>query len=93
MKATMGADADSGLVHTVRGTAGQVHDVIEANGLLHGEKAEADGDAGYQGAAKRPDAKASVTWHATMRPKIQRAAKNSNLERRDEHEGVLDSSL
>ena len=59
MKAHIGADADSGLVHTVRGTAGHVHDVIEANGLLHGEEAEAYGDAGYQGAAKRPDAKAS----------------------------------
>jgi IS5 family transposase len=68
MKAHIGVDADSGLVHTVRGTAGHVHDVIEANGLLHGEEAEAYGDAGYQGAAQRPDAKASVTWHVAMRP-------------------------
>ena len=31
MKAHIGVDADSGLVHTVRGTAGSVNDVVEAN--------------------------------------------------------------
>lgn len=36
MKANIGADADSGLVYTARGTAGSVNDVIEANRLLHG---------------------------------------------------------
>jgi len=73
MKAHIGADADSGLVHTVRGTAGHVHDVTEANGLLHGEEAEVYGDAGYQGAAKRPDAKATINWHIAMRPGKRRA--------------------
>jgi transposase, IS5 family len=34
MKAHIGADADSGLVHTVRGTSGNVHDVVEGNSLL-----------------------------------------------------------
>ena len=38
MKAHIGADADSGLVHTVRGTSGNVHDVTEGNSLLHGEE-------------------------------------------------------
>ena len=33
-----------GLVHTVRGTAGRVNDVVEANSLLHGEETEAWGD-------------------------------------------------
>ena len=60
MKAHIGVDADPGLVHTVRGTAGNVNDVVEANRLVHGEETEAWGDAGYQGAAKRPDAKADV---------------------------------
>lgn len=68
MKAHIGVDADSGLVHTVRGTAGNVNDVLEANTLLHGEETEAWGDAGYQGAAKRPDAKAGVRWNIAMRP-------------------------
>lgn len=31
MKAHIGVDVDSGLVHTVRGTAGNVNDVVEAN--------------------------------------------------------------
>ena len=37
MKAHIGVDAESGLVHTVRGTSGNVHDVVEANALLHGD--------------------------------------------------------
>ena len=68
MKAHIGVDADSGLVHTVRGTAGSVNDVVEANALLHGEEIQAWGDAGYQGASKRPDAKDGVRWNIAMRP-------------------------
>ena len=68
MKAHIGVDADSGLVHTVRGTTGSVNDVIEGNALLHGEELEAWGDAGYQGVGKRPDAKADVRWNIAMRP-------------------------
>lgn len=72
MKAHIGVDADSGLVHTVRGTSGHVNDVIEANSLLHGEETDAFGDAGYQGASKRPDAKAKVNWHIAMRPGLRK---------------------
>jgi IS5 family transposase len=68
MKAHIGVDAQSGLVHTVRGTSGNVNDVIEANSLLHGDETEAFADAGYQGAHKRPDAKSNVRWHIAMRP-------------------------
>ena len=68
MKAHIGADADSGLVHTVRGTGANVNDVTEGNSLLHGQETVAFGDAGYQGVDKRPDAKDSVTWRIAMRP-------------------------
>jgi IS5 family transposase len=68
MKCHIGVDADSGLVHTVHGTAGSVGDVVEANSLLHGEEAEAWGDAGYRGASKRPDARSDVQWNIAMRP-------------------------
>ncbi len=68
MKAYIGADADSGLVHTVRGTAGRVNDVVEANSLLHREETEAWGDAGCQGAAKRADAQGCVRWNIAMQP-------------------------
>ena len=73
MKAHIGVDAESGLVHTVRSTSGHVNDVVEANSLLHGEETEAFGDAGYQGADKRPDAKHGVNWHIAMRPGRRKA--------------------
>ena len=68
MKAHIGVDADSGLVHTVRGTSGNVNDVVEANSLLHGQETDVFADAGYQGAHKRPDTKEEVKWHVAMRP-------------------------
>lgn len=68
MKAHIGADAESGLVHTVRRTSSNVHDVTEGNGLLHCEETVAFGCAKYQGIEKRPDAKAEVTWHVAVRP-------------------------
>ena len=80
MKAHIGVDADSGLVHTVRGTAAHVNDVTEGNSLLHGQENEGFGDAGYQGIEKRPDAKYGVTWHIAMRPG-KRAALDLDNER------------
>lgn len=73
MKAHTGVDADSGLVHTVRGTAANVHDVAEAGSLLHGQETDVHGDAGYQGADKRPDAVPGVRWHVAMKPGKRRA--------------------
>ena len=60
MKAHIGVDADSGLVHTVISTAANVHDVTQANALLHGQESSAHGDAGYQGANKRPNARQDI---------------------------------
>ncbi len=71
MKAHIGVDAQSGLVHTVVGTAANVNDVTQAGGLLHGQEADAWGDAGYQGAHKRPEA-AGPKWHVAMRPGLRR---------------------
>jgi IS5 family transposase len=73
MKAHIGVDADSGMVHTVRGTAANVNDVVEGNSLLHGEETNVFADAGYQGAHKRPDAREGTTWHVAMRPSKRRA--------------------
>ena len=78
MKAHIGVDADSGLVHTVRGTSGNVSDVVEGNSLLHGQETDVYADAGYQGAEKRPDAKNDVTWHVAMRPGKRRALDKDN---------------
>ncbi len=57
MKAHIGVDADSGLVHTVIGTSGNVSDVVEGNSLLLGEVIDVFGVDGYQGAQKRPVAR------------------------------------
>jgi transposase, IS5 family len=73
MKAHIGVDADSGLVHTVIGTAANVHDVTQANALLHGKETSAHGDAGYQGANKRPNARQDIRWYIAMRPGKRRA--------------------
>ncbi len=72
MKAHIGADAESGLVHTVICTAANVNDVTQGNALLHGDEIEAFGDAGYQGITKRDDA-ADIDWHVAMRPGKRRA--------------------
>ena len=55
-KAHIGVDRDSGLVHTVKATSANVHDVSMTPELLHGEEETVNGDSGYVGADKRPDA-------------------------------------
>ena len=78
MKAHIGVHAESGLVHTVKGTAGHVHDINEGNALLHGQERMVFADAGYRGIEKRPDTKAGVRWHVAMRPGKRKALDKSN---------------
>jgi IS5 family transposase len=74
MKAHIGVDAQSGLVHTVIGTAGNVSDVTQVQALLHGDETDAFGDAGYQGVEKRQESiERPVTWHVAMRPSKRKA--------------------
>ena len=75
MKAHIGVDAESGLVHTVIGTAGNVNDVVPANSLLHGQEKTVFADSGYRGAHKRPDAKPEVTWQIAVRPSDRKRLK------------------
>jgi IS5 family transposase len=72
MKAHIGVDAESGLVHTVVGTAANVNDVTQAGALLHGEETAAFGDAGYRGVDKRQEA-LGPTWFVAMQPGKRRA--------------------
>jgi transposase, IS5 family len=78
MKAHIGVDADSALVHTVIGTAAHAHDVTQANALLHGQESSVYGDVGYQGAHKRPDARQDIAWYIAMRPGQRRALDKTN---------------
>ena len=74
MKAHIGVDADSGLVHTVVGTAANVNDVTQAHVLVHGDETDVFGDAGYQGVEKRGETQDIVAnWHVAMRPGKRRA--------------------
>jgi IS5 family transposase len=55
-KAHIGVDEETGLVHTVKATPANEHDVTVMNELLHGEEERVYGDSGYIGAKKRKDA-------------------------------------
>ena len=48
MKAHIGVDADTGIVHSMSTTAANVHDVTGAHGLLHGGETQVWCDAGYR---------------------------------------------
>jgi len=74
MKAHIGTDADSGLVHSLTGTPANVADITESKHLLHGDETEAYADAGYTGVAKRPEFRDSeVIWHvAEKRGKLKK---------------------
>ncbi len=52
MKAHIGVDAESGLVHTVTHTAANAHDVTQATSLLHGQERGVYRDSGYKGIDK-----------------------------------------
>jgi IS5 family transposase len=78
MKAHIGVDADSGLVHTVVGTAANVNDVTQAHALVHGEEINVLADAGYQGVDKRVETQGiNVNWHVAMRPGKRKALDKS----------------
>ena len=73
MKAHIGVDAASGLVHSVVGTAANESDVSQAHAMLHGHEEHAFGDAGYTGVEKRDEMQGkSVKWQvAVKRGKIK----------------------
>jgi IS5 family transposase len=69
MKAQIGVDANSGLVHTLVGTAANVNDVTQAGVLVHGDESDVFADAGYQGVAKRQKTQGITSrWHVAIRP-------------------------
>ena len=55
MKAHIGVDRDSKLVHTVVVTAANVADITKTSELLHGEEQQVYADAGYLGVEKRAE--------------------------------------
>jgi len=67
MKAHIGVDADSGLVHTVTTTPANESDVEQVADLLHGKEEHVYADSGYRGAASRVD-REDLQWHIAARP-------------------------
>ena len=66
MKAHIGVDADSGLVHTVTTTAANEADVEQVADLLHGKEEQVWADSGYRGAQTRVGRE--LQWHIAARP-------------------------
>ena len=67
MKAHIGVDADSGLVHTVTTTAANKSDVAQVADLLHGKEEQVWADSGYRGAPSRVN-RDDLQWHIAARP-------------------------
>ena len=69
MKAHIGVDSETGIVHSMSATAANAHDVTEGHNLLHGGETVVWGDAGYQGVHQREENLGlEVEWRVAMRP-------------------------
>lgn len=76
MKAHVGADRDSQLVHTVVVTAANVADVTKTAELLHGEEQQVHADAGYTGVEKREEIVAlerTIDWQIARKRGVIKA--------------------
>jgi len=71
-KAHIGVDKDTGLVHTLRVTAANVHDVTMMAQMLSGEEETVYGDSGYLGTEKREEAVLRNSRGKKIRYKINR---------------------
>ena len=83
MKAHIGVDDESGLVHSVECTAANAADVTQTHKLLHGQEITVCGDSGYTGVEQRAELRGvkPAFWIAE-KPSRLRALK-SRRERRD----------
>ncbi len=74
MKAHVGVDVASGVVHTVVGTAANEADINQTAALLHGQEKDIFSDAGYTGADKRPEHEdRDVYWNIAIKRSIIKA--------------------
>lgn len=94
MKAHVGVDAASGLVHIVVGTAGNVSDVTQAHALLHGDEVAAFGDAGCQGVERRAENMGKPgTWYVAMKRAKRKALPKNKVGRMSEKLEHLKASV
>lgn len=75
MKAHIGVDSQSGLVHSLVTTSGNVCDISQTHALLHGEETDVFAGARYQGVEKRPEnSETPVQWHVAMKAQRSQGA-------------------
>src|SRR6266851_4373843 len=78
MKAHIGVDVASGVVHTVVGTAANEADINQTAAVLHGREEAVFADAGYTGADKRPEHEdREVSWNIAVKRSIIKALPKS----------------
>ncbi len=73
MKAHLGVDRKSGMVHTILATAANQHDITCTSQLLHGEETVVYADAGYTGVSERPEIRnghEQVEWKIALRHSV-----------------------
>jgi len=74
MKAHIGVDVASGVVHSLTGTAANEADINQMAAVLHGREEAVFADAGYTGAAKRPEHEdREVSWNIAVKRSIIKA--------------------
>lgn len=92
MKAHIGVDVESGLVHTVTTTAANVADVAEVAELLHGKEQAVYADAGYIGAENRAP-KRGRKWHIAAKRGRIKAMPESELKEATKHLEYLKAAV
>ncbi len=92
MKAHIGVDVDSGLVHTVTTTPANESDVAQVADLLHGKEEVVHADAGYTGAEKRVKRK-RIKWHIAAKRSVVKKIKRAKLKRATEKLETLKAKL
>ncbi len=94
MKVHAGVDAGSGYVHTITGTAGNVHDVTETPNLIREDDEVVYGDSGYLGAPERVNPLRDehelpeVEFRINFRPsslKVKDSYQGINWDKEEEH--------
>jgi transposase, IS5 family len=74
MKAHIGVDVASGVVHPLTGTAANEADITQMAALLHGQEEAVFADAGYTGADKRAEHEnRDVSWNIAIKRGIIKA--------------------
>ena len=79
MKAHIGVDEATGLVHRVVTTAANVADVTQVGQLLHGREKAVFGDAGYTGARKHAQPRRGRRWYIAAKRGTVKAITDARL--------------